>query len=148
MRSVAILLDMKLSTRVSSLGRALEFLAYMVDTADTNFATGPAIGAADLVRHVNNRLATCPNTKFVLIGYSQGAMVTGKSLGSFERTAFSHRWAMRNSDRREQLSIASKLYCCGHSLRKVRIHEVYRRCDYLKPPSFPESQPLLGSRST
>lgn len=47
--------------------------------ADTDFATGPAIGAADLVRHVNNRLATCPNTKFVLIGYSQGAMVTGKS---------------------------------------------------------------------
>ncbi|KAJ9103984.1 hypothetical protein QFC21_002447 [Naganishia friedmannii] len=46
------------------------------ETADTNFATGPAIGAADLVKHVNNRLSSCPNTKFVLIGYLQGAMVT------------------------------------------------------------------------
>lgn len=46
--------------------------------ADTNFATGPSIGAADLISHVNGRLATCPDMKFVLVGYSQGAMVTGR----------------------------------------------------------------------
>jgi predicted esterase len=47
--------------------------------ADSNFATGPGIGASDLIRHVNGRLASCPNMKFVLVGYSQGAMVTGRS---------------------------------------------------------------------
>lgn len=112
-------------------------VTHFIDTADTNFATGPAIGAADLVRHVKNRLVTCPNTKFVLIGYSQGAMVTGKLLGAFRRTAVSQRWALRKSDRREQLSIASKFYCCSNPLRKVRIHQVYCRCDYLKLSSFP-----------
>lgn len=49
-------------------------------TADSNFATGPGIGASDLIKHVNGRLATCPNMKFVLVGYSQGAMVTGMSI--------------------------------------------------------------------
>lgn len=55
-------------------------LVSTVRSADTNFATGPAIGAADLIKHVNNQLSTCPNTKFVLVGYSQGAMVTGEPL--------------------------------------------------------------------
>ncbi|KAJ9125823.1 hypothetical protein QFC24_002607 [Naganishia onofrii] len=49
----------------------------VVYPADNNFATGPGIGASDLIQHVNGRLSSCPNMKFVLIGYSQGAMVTG-----------------------------------------------------------------------
>ncbi|GHJ87697.1 hypothetical protein NliqN6_4099 [Naganishia liquefaciens] len=48
----------------------------VVYPANSNFATGPGIGASDLIKHVNGRLATCPNMKFVLVGYSQGAMVT------------------------------------------------------------------------
>ncbi|KAJ9121654.1 hypothetical protein QFC22_002274 [Naganishia vaughanmartiniae] len=48
----------------------------VVYPADNNFATGPSIGAADLIQHVNGRISSCPNMKFVLIGYSQGAMVT------------------------------------------------------------------------
>ncbi|KAJ9106918.1 hypothetical protein QFC20_003927 [Naganishia adeliensis] len=48
----------------------------VVYPADNNFATGPTIGATDLINYVNGRLASCPSMKFVLIGYSQGAMVT------------------------------------------------------------------------
>ncbi|KAJ9107934.1 hypothetical protein QFC19_002677 [Naganishia cerealis] len=50
--------------------------------ADSNFSTGPTIGASDLIQHINGRLSNCPDMKFVLIGYSQGAMVTGRLLSS------------------------------------------------------------------
>lgn len=43
--------------------------------ATSNFATGPATGARDLISRVTTVRRTCPDTQFVFIGYSQGAMV-------------------------------------------------------------------------
>jgi hypothetical protein len=39
-------------------------------------------GVTDLVRHLNEQAARCPDQKFVLLGYSQGAMVIGDALAS------------------------------------------------------------------
>ncbi|KAI8817022.1 cutinase [Fimicolochytrium jonesii] len=52
----------------------------IVYPADYNFNTGPAIGARDLLAHLNSRTASCPSTRFVLAGYSQGAMVVQTAL--------------------------------------------------------------------
>ncbi|EFC81230.1 cutinase family protein [Parafrankia sp. EUN1f] len=50
---------------------------YAADLAQTS--AGP--GATDMTRHVKSVAASCPNTKFVLGGYSQGASVTDISIG-------------------------------------------------------------------
>ncbi|MEV5437627.1 cutinase family protein [Streptomyces sp. NPDC052682] len=43
--------------------------------------TSAAQGNADLVNHVRNQAASCPNQRFVLVGYSQGANVVDNSIG-------------------------------------------------------------------
>ncbi|MEU0200135.1 MULTISPECIES: cutinase family protein [unclassified Streptomyces] len=43
--------------------------------------TSAAQGNLDLVNHVKNQAAACPNQKFVLVGYSQGANVVDNSIG-------------------------------------------------------------------
>lgn len=43
--------------------------------------TSAAQGNADLVNHVNSQAASCPNQRFVLVGYSQGANVVDNSIG-------------------------------------------------------------------
>ncbi|MFG2352471.1 cutinase family protein [Streptomyces sp. NPDC048521] len=43
--------------------------------------TSAARGNADLVNHVRNQAAACPDQKFVLVGYSQGANVVDNSIG-------------------------------------------------------------------
>jgi hypothetical protein len=48
-------------------------IALAVAIAD--FLNGPRQGARDLLSHVQSTLSSCPDTKFVLVGYSQGAMV-------------------------------------------------------------------------
>jgi cutinase len=49
---------------------------YPVDyPSTTDYANSAKVGAADEVTHVQNTVASCPNTKVVLGGYSQGAGV-------------------------------------------------------------------------
>ncbi|MDK1346670.1 cutinase family protein [Streptomyces sp. 378] len=43
--------------------------------------TSAAQGNRDLVNHVKSQAAACPNQKFVLVGYSQGANVVDNSIG-------------------------------------------------------------------
>ncbi|MET7698215.1 cutinase family protein [Streptomyces sp. NPDC005485] len=43
--------------------------------------TSAAQGNADLVNHVGRQAAACPNQRFVLVGYSQGANVVDNSVG-------------------------------------------------------------------
>jgi cutinase len=43
--------------------------------------TSAAQGNADLVNHVNAQAAACPNQRFLLVGYSQGANVVDNSIG-------------------------------------------------------------------
>ncbi|MER7900161.1 cutinase family protein [Streptomyces sp. NPDC096046] len=43
--------------------------------------TSAAQGNRDLVNHVQSQAAACPNQKFVLVGYSQGANVVDNSIG-------------------------------------------------------------------
>ncbi|GAA2490538.1 cutinase family protein [Streptomyces longisporus] len=43
--------------------------------------TSAAQGNADLVNHVKSQAASCPNQRFVLVGYSQGANVVDNSIG-------------------------------------------------------------------
>jgi cutinase len=38
-------------------------------------------GNADLVQHVTRQAAACPNQRFILVGYSQGANVVDNSIG-------------------------------------------------------------------
>ncbi|RNF89436.1 cutinase family protein [Streptomyces botrytidirepellens] len=43
--------------------------------------TSAAQGNADMVNHVKSQAAACPNQRFVLVGYSQGANVVDNSIG-------------------------------------------------------------------
>ncbi|MGW0710646.1 cutinase family protein [Streptomyces sp. NPDC002643] len=43
--------------------------------------TSAAQGNADLVNHVRSQAAACPNQRFILVGYSQGANVVDNSVG-------------------------------------------------------------------
>ncbi|QOV36222.1 cutinase family protein [Streptomyces ferrugineus] len=43
--------------------------------------TSAAQGNADLVNHVNGQASACPNQRFILVGYSQGANVVDNSIG-------------------------------------------------------------------
>jgi hypothetical protein len=49
--------------------------------AVADFVNGPNQGAADALAHLNATASACPNTKFVLNGYSQGAMVMVTLMG-------------------------------------------------------------------
>jgi cutinase len=50
--------------------------------ASWNFVSSVPQGVTDLVRHLNDQASRCPDQKFVLLGYSQGAMVIGDALAS------------------------------------------------------------------
>ncbi|MFE9441986.1 cutinase family protein [Streptomyces sp. NPDC006602] len=43
--------------------------------------TSAAQGNRDLVNHVTSQAAACPNQRFILVGYSQGANVVDNSIG-------------------------------------------------------------------
>src|ERR1700753_3826741 len=43
--------------------------------ADLNQGPGTNQGANDVAKRINSQLAACPNAKFALVGYSQGARV-------------------------------------------------------------------------
>jgi cutinase len=43
--------------------------------------TSAATGNLDVVNHVNAQAAACPNQRFLLVGYSQGANVVDNSIG-------------------------------------------------------------------
>ncbi|UUU20355.1 cutinase family protein [Streptomyces sp. DSM 40750] len=43
--------------------------------------TSAAQGNRDLVNHVTSQAASCPNQRFILVGYSQGANVVDNSIG-------------------------------------------------------------------
>ncbi|MFI5472643.1 cutinase family protein [Streptomyces cacaoi] len=43
--------------------------------------TSAAQGNADLVNHVKTQATACPNQRFILVGYSQGANVVDNSIG-------------------------------------------------------------------
>ena len=61
-------------------GKALS--AYPVNyPADLGEPASVQKGNADLVSHVSSQAAACPNQRFVLVGYSQGANVVDNSLG-------------------------------------------------------------------
>jgi cutinase-like protein len=62
------------SLRSQAGGRSVE--VYPVNyPADEDFAPSASAGAGDAHAHVQSMIANCPNTKLVLGGYSQGAMV-------------------------------------------------------------------------
>ena len=48
--------------------------------AQPSFATSAPQGVTDLVNHVNAEAVSCPNQRYVLLGYSQGGLVVGDSL--------------------------------------------------------------------
>ena len=54
------------------------------------FAFGESVqqGAAELQNYTEKVSAACPNTKFVIAGYSQGAMVISKSLATLNSSKF------------------------------------------------------------
>lgn len=47
----------------------------------------PFIGSADATRYIERALASCPQQKFALMGYSQGATVVLETLKSLEKPA-------------------------------------------------------------
>lgn len=50
--------------------------------ASYNFLSSVPQGVTDMVRHLNEQATRCPDQKFVLLGYSQGAMVGGDALAA------------------------------------------------------------------
>ena len=50
--------------------------------ADTDVNGGASLGVRTLVTTLNQQARTCPEQKFVLLGYSQGAMVIGDALAA------------------------------------------------------------------
>ncbi|MEV7395115.1 MULTISPECIES: cutinase family protein [unclassified Streptomyces] len=55
--------------------------SYKVDYPADLSLTSAAQGNADLVNHVMSQAAACPNQRFILVGYSQGANVVDNSIG-------------------------------------------------------------------
>ncbi|MFG2792859.1 cutinase family protein [Streptomyces sp. NPDC048419] len=55
--------------------------SYAVNYPADLSATSAAQGNADLVNHVKAQAAVCPNQRFILVGYSQGANVVDNSTG-------------------------------------------------------------------
>jgi cutinase len=69
---------------VSSLTSALSgrtVSSYAVDYAANSAQTSAGPGATDMSNHVTSVAASCPGTRFVLGGYSQGATVTDIAIG-------------------------------------------------------------------
>ncbi|MFL6121328.1 cutinase family protein [Actinophytocola sp.] len=60
-------------------GRSLS--AYAVNYPADISAGSASLGNADLVNHVTSQAASCPNQRFILVGYSQGANVVDNSIG-------------------------------------------------------------------
>jgi cutinase len=60
-------------------GRSLT--SYKVNYPADLSLTSAAQGNTDLVNHVNSQAAACPNQRFILVGYSQGANVVDNSIG-------------------------------------------------------------------
>jgi cutinase len=52
-----------------------------VDYPASTSSTSPTDGNRALVSHVSSQAQICPEQRFVLVGYSQGANVVGNSLG-------------------------------------------------------------------
>lgn len=50
--------------------------------ASADFLSSVPEGVTDLVQHLNDQAARCPDQRFVLLGYSQGAMVIGDALAN------------------------------------------------------------------
>lgn len=48
--------------------------------AQPSFSTSAPQGVTDLVNHVNAEAQSCPDQRYVLLGYSQGALVVGDAL--------------------------------------------------------------------
>ena len=63
------------SLRAQLPGRSLAVYAVNYP-ASNDYLASSAVGSDDASAHVENLVATCPNTKIVLGGYSQGAAVT------------------------------------------------------------------------
>ncbi|RSM86235.1 cutinase family protein [Kibdelosporangium aridum] len=55
--------------------------AYPVNYPANLDLTSATKGNIDLVNHVTSQAAACPNQRFVLVGYSQGANVVSNSIG-------------------------------------------------------------------
>ncbi|MDQ1050766.1 cutinase family protein [Streptomyces sp. V4I2] len=55
--------------------------SYGVDYPANLSLTSAAQGNRDLVDHVTSQAAACPNQRFILVGYSQGANVVDNSIG-------------------------------------------------------------------
>lgn len=66
-----------LRTRLA--GRSLS--SYPVNYPASVAPGSASTGNRDLVNHVNSQAAACPNQRFILVGYSQGANVVDNSIG-------------------------------------------------------------------
>ncbi|MFI9586641.1 cutinase family protein [Streptomyces sp. NPDC052236] len=55
--------------------------SYRVDYPADLSLTSAAQGNAELVNRVRSQAASCPNQRFILVGYSQGANVVDNSIG-------------------------------------------------------------------
>jgi cutinase len=61
--------------------RGQSLTSYAVDYPADVSPGSASEGNADLVEHVRSQAASCPNQKFILVGYSQGANVVDNSIG-------------------------------------------------------------------
>lgn len=58
--------------------------AFVSGGAAFNFGASVAEGATELLNYIHQVSATCPASKFILGGYSQGAMLISRSLGQID----------------------------------------------------------------
>jgi cutinase len=56
--------------------------AYRVNYPATLAVSSPGAGVRNLVAHLSEQAAACPNQRFVVVGYSQGAFVVQDALGA------------------------------------------------------------------
>ena len=59
---------------------------YTVQFKSDFSANSPAEGSADAIRHINSKTKACPQQKYVLSGYSQGAVVVHMAADKLDKS--------------------------------------------------------------
>ncbi|KAJ6526871.1 cutinase [Mycena vulgaris] len=91
----------------------------------TNYDSSESLGVTDMSNKLAAQARSCPNTKIVLMGYSQGAQVTGDtSQGESDSPCFIHRNAKHPFPVAAVILMGDPAHVAGESFQKGKAYSV------------------------